>query len=411
MAQRQLNDWLDGFMEYTKPMECCDAYCIWSGIATLSTVLERKCRLEHGADLAFYPNFYIALVGPSGNRKTEALRVGLRMLEENQVSMGVDSTTASALFDEMIAAYKANYEESGGAYGHASYAVFAEELSTFLRPAKVDVKWHEALIKLYDCGPYKHRTVTDGLRFVEKSYLTLFGGITPDGINKAIPPTAVGAGLTGRMIFVWSDTRGVDPNPERYNTPERRTLRSNLKADLRAIHNLRGNFSKTSDFQRAYELWYIENAKVQEVPGRDFDGYNSRRGAHLMKLATISSASRRDGNRQVNEYDFSRAMKILSDAERDMPRSLSHVTRDDLAQTQQYVIDLLRQASTALSVQQIYSRVKGDVSYENLKKRVLPALTGSGECVTRVENKDILYMINPNFKPFIFDNGGQKHDR
>lgn len=402
MSKRLLTDWLDSFMQYTAPMECCDIYCKWSGIATLSAVLERKCWLAHGADLDFFPNFFIALVGRPGNRKTEALRVGARLLKELDIEPGMDSTTGAGLFREMKERYDDNLAQSDGKYSHASYSVFAEELSTFLRPAKIDVKWYETLTKLYDCGDYRHRTLTDGKIEIPNTYLTLLGGITPDGVNKAIPHTAIGEGLTGRIIFIWSDTRGVDPDPDRYNLAPRRQLREDLKHDLRLIKNMSGNFAKTGPFKEVYSPWYEANAKALVVPGKDFHGYNSRRGAHILKLAMIFCASRKDNHKQLIAEDFDRALRELRIAEVDMPRALSYVAKDDLARIQQDIVDIL-EMYTDLSIPQIYQRVKGAVSFNDLKNRVMPALIGSTECVFREVKKHRLYRINPDFKPLTFD--------
>jgi len=404
-TERRMPDWMDGFMEYTDPLEPCPLYFRWTAIATLSSVLERKCWLPHGVDKTFYPNFYIALVGPSGARKTTALEVGQRALEEIGMTVGRQSWTTPIMLKMMNKSYEA-LKEAGkkGPYLHSSLSLFAGELAVFLKPHKVDVKWFDMLCDLYDCGStFEYYTMTSDIILCKNIYLTIFGGMTPDGVAKAIPRSVVGEGFTSRMIFAWSNTWGMDKDPDSYDTSERRSLWDDLLDDLRIIRSMSGPFCQGESFKALYQPWYERIRKEPKLPGREFKGYNSRRQVHLLKLAIISCASRRDGRMTLNDRDFRRALSILEEVECQMPRAVGYITTDQFARVQQEVMELMCQAKDKrMTLSQIYRQVHGDVSLKDLKDRVMWSLREIHFITcenpgARHGHEELIYVVNPAF--------------
>ena len=72
--QRNLPDWIDGFMLLTENSEPPILFRKWTAIATVAAALQRKVSVDIGISLKFYPNFYIVLVGPSATGKGTAMK-------------------------------------------------------------------------------------------------------------------------------------------------------------------------------------------------------------------------------------------------------------------------------------------------------------------------------------------------
>ncbi len=51
---RKLNDWIDGFMQYTENSEPPLLFRKWTAISCMAAALQRKVRIEWGTALTFY---------------------------------------------------------------------------------------------------------------------------------------------------------------------------------------------------------------------------------------------------------------------------------------------------------------------------------------------------------------------
>ncbi len=382
--ERRLDDWIESYLEYAQRIEPPQIYNKWAAIATISAVLQRKCQYDHGPDHTFWPNFYIALVGRSGMRKSVAVKLGLRMLKGIGLGPGNESITGPKLLEVLELKYKecvatGTPEEDA----HGSLAIYADELPIFLKPSKVDVKWFEWLTKLWDCPEdCPHEIRTGEPIYPKNTYLTVFGGITPDSIHKTIPRSSVGAGFTARVLFIWADNRKVLSNLRKYDTPVRRALYRDLVHDLGIMHKLRGVFHCDRAYEARWDEWYNQCGDAIVVQGSEHEGYNSRRGAYIMKLAMLHSASRCDGNMILLEKDFERSLTSLLEIEEHMPKVLSNISQDELARVSQQVMDLMR-TEGQVSLSALFKRFRGDVTFLDLKNRILSPLVQLGICTVK----------------------------
>ena len=97
---RILDDWIDSYLKYTDVSEPPKTYRLWSAIATISAVLQRKCYFQWGA-LTFYPNMYIILIGPPAARKGTAMDQARPFLEKLDIKMAAEAITREALIREL----------------------------------------------------------------------------------------------------------------------------------------------------------------------------------------------------------------------------------------------------------------------------------------------------------------------
>lgn len=319
MAERELSDFLTGYLKYTENSEPPIAYHTWTGISIIAGALQRKVYLNWGFEEIF-PNMYIVLVGPSGRaRKGVAMGIGQKILQDVPgVTMTCDSNTREALIAIQKRAIK-DFEDgtTGEIKFHCSVTAFAEELSVFL--GQNDIKFLANLTQWYNSkDEWAHETKGTGRDSLRGLCFNLEGATAPDWIQSMLPQEAVGGGFTSRVIFIVEDGKGKTI-PKGIQTEENKRLEEALKRDLERISYMSGAFTMDPEAEKLYTDWYVEQdnlAKAGQMAVADprFAGYCERRATHIRKLLMIMSASRSD-ELIICKEDFHRSLKVLKAAE------------------------------------------------------------------------------------------------
>lgn len=329
--ERQLNDWIDGYLTVCKNSEPPKMYHLWCAISVIAAVLQRKCRIDWGT-ITFYPNMYIVLVGPSGAcRKGTAMGTALDFLENLDVKLAAESITREALIRELKNANDNTVNlETGSSDMHSSLTIWAPELTVFLGYHN-----HQLLSDLtdwYDCrNRWTYRTKNMGTDEIIGVYVNMIGATTPDLIRTTMPLDAIGGGLTSRMIFVYEEQKEhIVPVP--FLTEAEIGLMHQLKADLETINSLNGKFNATEEFLDYWKQWYTSTASNPPFRDPRFSGYIERRPNHVMKLSMIVNASRTN-NMVLQRTDLERAISFLELTERKMQNTFSGVGKYSHADT------------------------------------------------------------------------------
>lgn len=324
---RQLDNWLDAYLEYTNNSESPLSYHTWCGLSIMAGAMQRKVYLRWGLGQIIYPNLYIVLIGPSGRtRKGVAIGIAKELLKDVP---GITITPESSSGRQaMILAMKratVNFQDpsDGKVKWHCSVTSFSEELSVFL--GQGDISYLASLTDWYDSkDDWEYETVGRGKDSLHGLCLNFLGGTAPDWIQSMIPYEAVGGGFTSRVIFI-VETEKRKLVPEHTMTDREIQLQEALQNDLERISKMAGEVLLLDETKKLYVDWYIEQDKLTSAgqPAVDdprFAGYCERRATHLRKLMMICSAARSD-NLIVEPSDFKRALKLLESAEVNMART------------------------------------------------------------------------------------------
>ena len=314
MPSRKVTDWIDGFLELTTNTEASLEYRKWTAISVLASALRRKCFLDWGSVGKFYPNMYIVLVGPSGARKTTAMRLGEYFLDQVGIAKSSEAITREALIQELEGALSIDGEDQ---YQHSSLTVFAEELTVFLGYRNDELMSN--LCAWFDCKDvWTYKTKGSGTNDVIGVWVNILGATTPRLIRSNLPLDAIGGGLASRIIFVYSH-RKAKTIAFPFETPAQVALRQKLLDDYHIINGLKGGFKFTESFRDEWIDWYArQETEDPFMFSALFDGYSSRRPGHLLKLCMILSASR-DNRLIIDSEVFNRAKEYLTEVEADMP--------------------------------------------------------------------------------------------
>lgn len=321
MSERALPDWLEGYMEYTDNTEPPYMFKLWVGMSVIGALLQRKCQLNWGDFETFYPNMYVVLIAPPAKAmKGTSIKPGLEILQDIGVKLAADATTREALIRALSTSTDSELADldTGVHYENCNLVVIAPELTVFTSYRNEQLMTD--LIDWYDCkSPWVYDTKHQGTDKIEGIWVFLLGASTPDLIREAMPvTTAVGGGLTSRIIFVYEEKKDkmvIMPSLSQ----DQRAIKTLLTEDASRIYAMHGQFKYTKPFLERYAEWRTMNELQPPFIDRCLEGYCGRRHVHLLKMCMIMSASR-DSKMILTDKDFDRALNVLQRTEVKMPK-------------------------------------------------------------------------------------------
>ncbi len=330
LGERSLPDWINGFMELTDDSEPPKLFRKWAAISCIAAALQRKCRIELGVSLTFYPNMYIVLVGPSATGKGTAMAFASDIITKvPNIKLSSQATSLQALIRRMK---ETNFidvdEEKQETMFHSSITIFSNEFTVFLGYHNRELI--TALCDWYDChNVWTYDTISRDKETINGVWVNLLAGTTPDSIQSALPQEAIGAGLTSRIIFVneyKKDKLIIIPT----SMIEGQRIQQQLINDLTHIQLMSGKFKLSPGFIEYYTEWCYKQEANPPFYDKKFDGYLGRRRRHLMALSMVCSASCSD-SMEVSYEHVERAANLLDEVELKMSTVFRGLGRSDIA--------------------------------------------------------------------------------
>jgi hypothetical protein len=373
--KRQLEDWIDGFMDWTVSTEPPRLYRKWVAVSTIAAALGRRCCYNLG-QLIFYPNFYVVLVGPPAARKGTAMSLGRHLGDDAGLIYAPSKATVQALVDMMKSNTDMSVDGSGTTQFNASVNINAPELTMFLGYNQQDLLAH--LCDWFDCPSiYRYKTINRGEETLNQVWVNLLGATTPSLLRTSLPEETVGGGLASRTIFVYEEDKermivipGV-PNEKRAPGEIEAVLKDlkigerKLVHDLNQMKTLSGPFRFGPGVNDAYyqfraesEIWVPKHPKLS--------WYKGRRPGHVLKLAMVFSAAR--GNSMIiSTEDLQDAIDLLEETEIKMPRTYAGVGQNPLSHIMEDMKEHLQVVKVA-SIRQLVERYSSDLTLEETRR-------------------------------------------
>jgi hypothetical protein len=382
---RQLESWIDGFMELTDNTEPPPVYRRWVAISTIASVLQRKCWLDWGME-TFYPNMFIVIIGTPATRKGTALKIGKVFLDKLGIRVSADESSRQAIIRALMEAEATATARDGKPVYHSSLTVFSSELTVFLGYENMELL--AMLCKLYDCeSHFVYDTVKRGREEIQNVWLNLIGATTPAQLQAAVPQGFIGSGFTSRVVFVYANQKGkvvIKPTL----SPEQKIISEKLLSDLGVIHTITGPFTTTDDFDDLYGRWRIDAETHPPFKDNRLEYYTQRRPTHIFKLSMIYAASR-GGSLELTRPDLENAINTLEEAERVMPAVFSGIGANPLAGVQTRMQQMIKEAGR-LPMSDIAEAFAADATHSQIGES-LASLEQRGLIQIDVVNKLILF--------------------
>lgn len=328
-----MNDsFLKKYIQLVEGTEIPGIFALWCGLFSISMTLGRGVWIDMGTYI-IYPNLFVVLVASSGRcRKSTAIGIPERLAEQMEPmkpNIISQSITMQAIFDGLrvvdITDTQQFLKEKCVGY------VIADELSTFLNKNSYQMGIAPILIQLYDCKRnVRHQTQGKGTKELTDTCLGILGGTTVDWIRDAIPPNAVGGGLTSRINFVYSSDPG-EPVSITRRTEKLRKVEEEVIKMLQGFTSIQGEAKMSSEAEAFMEEEYIKFYKgTSWFHNRYLSGYASRRQAHMQKLALLYSvASQKENPLIIDKCDMVSGLRTLEMTEKQLPTLMNIITSSD----------------------------------------------------------------------------------
>lgn len=342
---------INEYLELQEESEVPRTYLTWSLISAAAALLGKNAKFRSGANLNISPNMFVILIGPSGVRKTTAIRMTQSMLESTTLHYGPTDTGGQrhGIMSSLNGLGRRNFHTGwrDAGIGPITESLFrprssddmflvAPELGRLMGTGSREMA--DFLVDLYDGSPIDYQTKVGEVR-IDAPMATLLGATTPSSLADIMPSNAATHGIFSRALLIYADKpyKSVPLPPEQ--PPEWYERRERLITKLRWIDYNRTPFGLDESARAAYQRLY---PYVPVLDDPRMESYKARRNEHMLKTAMCLCALRSDTT--VTESDIILGHELLAMAEPEMKRGLEYFGRNKAYAGRMLMIDYLRQS-------------------------------------------------------------------
>jgi hypothetical protein len=344
---RNVKSWIDSYAEFMTNTEPAAVFDKWTSHSLIAAALRKKVKLPYGR-INYYPNLYVVFVAEPGiARKTQAISFGVKLLNEiPDIVMSADQITKEALLQDLEGAAMDEPMPDGESFRHSSLSIISKEFESFIGQKKDNTKMIVFLTDMFDCAemPTKYRTKNAGSNVIPSVFVNLLAATTPESLASCLPATAVGGGLTSRILFIWADEKKCK-SPKPSMTKAELELQEKLIKDLYQISRIAGNYIMSQEADTKWQAWYMaydEKDPMRVCLDKSFAGWYSRKPTYILKLAINRAAS--ESNDLIIEWrHVLKAIEDIKSVEADMGLVFRAIGKSDVAgevdQVMQIILD------------------------------------------------------------------------
>ena len=385
---RLLSNWIQTYIEYTKETESAPIFHRWVGMSIIAAALSKKIWLNLGR-IKVFPNMYVVLVAEPGiARKSQAISYGVELMNEiDNIFMSADAITKEALLQDLECA-KGTFDDQGINRGYCALNIVSKEFESFLGQKRENTKMLVLLTDLFDSheGPWRYRTKQSGSNVINNVFLNILAATTPESLASSFPSSAIGGGLTSRIIFVWS-SGGHKKIAYPAFTQEMLAMREKLVHDLGIISRISGNYTFSPDARTRWEKWYgFYNERSPNRICKDpaCHGWYSRKPMYILKIAMILTASKME-TMTLEWKEIYEAVEVVIEAEGLMGKTFSAIGRSDVAPDVDLVKTVIGQHGS-ISEKELLQIIWRDVD-SNKFDNVINTILKAGEAKRTYQSK------------------------
>lgn len=333
-----MQNFLGDYLFYASGNEAHPNYHLWSGLAALSSIVSRRVWVPQGY-FNVYPNLYIVLLGPPGNKKTTAMNIAKGVVREMKaIPFSAECQTKESLVKE-LKEYTRSFKlkEVDGVERSEFYtpiSIFVTELSQFLGPNSGHMI--DFLVTVYDAKVYDLNTKNKGGAVIEGPYVTILACTTPEWVTTYLKTDIITGGFTRRTIFVLEFEDG-DPIPFPVITNEQAEAYKRVISYGQELMKTSGPFVWDPDAEQFYSHWY----RTREIPKDPTTrGYFKTKPGQLLKIAMLLSLSK-SPDLVMRKDSLEAGLALLDKMEVNLPKVFQGMGRNELNSVASKILELL----------------------------------------------------------------------
>lgn len=363
-------DFYDLYFNYIGETEAPKIFHRWCAIGAIAALLGRQCWLPFGT-WNFYPNMYILLMGSAGARKGTALKAAKRMMEKQDYKRFSSTRASKERFLMDMRSIDLQNESLDDILEMrldepSELTVMADEFTGFT--GMNNLPFLLDLAEIWDCpAVFTHPKIHGTSVVVDLPTLNIISSSQPEMIATALPPEAIGQGSMSRIILVFGEPTGEKitlPEP-----PSEAAIVTLAERVFKIRNSIRGEFKFTTEARSLCDRLYREYTDLEDFR---FKHYNTRRFTHLLKLATVFTATRL--SMAISETDLLQANTLLHYTELRMPKALGEFGKSRNADVTNRVLDVIREAKYPVGTKYIWKILSHDLEREEQLKQIIKGL-------------------------------------
>ncbi|MCP3924906.1 MAG: DUF3987 domain-containing protein [Desulfobacterales bacterium] len=387
---RHTKNWIDSYIELQSNTEPAAIFDRWVAYSVVAAALRRKVHLQLGR-LTYYPNLYIVLVaGPGVARKTQSIKYGTNFLDSiPEIRTCADSATKEAMTDDIEGSAMDTMLDNGENIRHSSLNIISKEFESFLGQKKENTRMLTALTDLFDCpSEWSSRTRHGTSNAIVGPWINLLAATTPDSLASSLPASAIGGGLTSRILFVWAEKKKkAIAIPEM--TEKEKKLKKKLEDDLYQISSISGEYKMSPECKRNWVDWYTnydEDESGERIcEDKSFSGWYSRKPTYLMKLSMIRAAAASQ-SLIIQWHHVEEAIEAIQQVEFVMGNAFKAIGKSEITAEVDTVMQIIR-TKRRVSEKELMSIIWRDIDSTKFEN-VIGTLMKTGKVVREYKGPD-----------------------
>ena len=377
------NSWLECYVKLMQETEPAKIFDKWVGYSVVASALRRKVSLQLGR-LIYFPNIYVVLVAEPGvARKTQAIKYGVNFLNTiPDIRLSADSSTKEAMTDDMEGSGLDELMVDGTTLRHSSLNIISKEFESFLGQKKENTRMLTALTDLFDCpDDWSSRTRHGTSNKIINPWVNLLAATTPDSLASSLPSSAVGGGLTSRIMFIWADKKKKSVAIPSM-TEEEVKLKERLEKDLYRISRMSGNLNMTAECIKKWTAWYDlfdeDESGNRICKDKSFSGWYSRKPTYIIKIAILRSAA--ESSSLIIEWrHVEEAIEAIREVEYSMGNAFKAIGKSEISAEVDNVLQIIREAKR-ISEKILMTRIWRDIDAQKFHN-VIETLIKTGKVI------------------------------
>ncbi len=274
-------------------------------------------RVNYGAMKPVTLNLYIGLIAPSGYRKSEALRLGMKVYNEAlrqspllrepvpDIASNVGLLKYAADEGRMV-----TIQKDSETYSYTPIFIPSSEFASFIRTNDKDMV--TMLTNLFDgaviSSQFSYKTITGGEFYVSQPYPVLLVCTTPEWLTARLPQGARQGGFLNRFLFAYSEQFKRKAFPQ--SSPDMARRVEECVLSYLKLSEVTGYINWTPEAERQFMEWYEDtDGGMENVDDYELRSWLSRQGIFVIKIAGLSALS--DNRIRITPDDLSFAWFIL----------------------------------------------------------------------------------------------------
>jgi hypothetical protein len=246
---------------------------------------------------------------------------------------------------------------------HSSLNIISKEFESFLGQKKENTRMLTALTDLFDCpDDWSSRTKHSGSNKIINPWVNLLAATTPDSLANSLPASAVGGGLTSRIMFIWADKKKKSVAIPAM-TEEELKIKEMLEKDLYRISRLSGNYTMTADCMKKWIAWYDrfdeDESGDRICPDKSFSGWYSRKPTYIIKISILRAAA--ESSKLVIEWrHIEEAISAIREVEYSMGNAFKAIGKSEISGEVDNVLQIIRNAGK-ISEKELMTKIWRDI--------------------------------------------------